>query len=109
MNEKLQQIGAQIPYLQMGSNFLIGLSVGYFIKKSFKLVLILTGLTIVVMFVLESKGIISINESSLDQTVSLGAHGFSTFISFLRERLSKLTIAGGGSAIAGFVLGLKWG
>jgi len=109
MEEKLQNLNLELPYLEMGSGFLIGLSVGYFLKKSFKLILILMGLVVVAMFVLESKGVISINEASLDQTVSAGAHTFKTFAGFLKERLGAFTFAGGGSAIAGFLTGLKWG
>ncbi len=98
-----------LPYLQMGSGFLIGLSVGYFIKKSFKLILILLGLIVVAMFVLESNGVITINESTLDQTVTAGANTFKAFVGFIKERLGQFTIAGGGSAVAGFLVGLKWG
>jgi uncharacterized membrane protein (Fun14 family) len=109
MEEKLQGLNLELPYLEMGSGFLIGLSVGYFLKKSFKLILLLMGLVVVAMFVLESKGVITINESSLDQTVSAGANTFKVIANFLKESLGALTFAGGGSAIAGFLTGLKWG
>jgi len=109
MEEKLLNLNLELPYLEMGSGFLVGLSVGYFLKKSFKLILLMMGLVIVVMFVLENRGIITINEVGLDQTVTAGADTFRVFVGFLKERLGRFTFAGGGSAIAGFLTGLKWG
>ena len=109
MKETLHGINLEFPYLEMGSGFLVGLSVGYFLKKSFKVILVLMGLVVVALFVLESKGVISINEGNLDSTVTAGASAFKTFAGFLQERLGRFTFAGGGSAIAGFLTGLKWG
>ena len=113
VNEVGQQMGQneglQLPYLEMGSGFMIGLSVGYVVKKSFKLMLLLMGLAVIGVFVLENQGIITLNETSLDQNVSLGVEAFKQFALFLKERLAALKIAGGASAIAGFVVGLKMG
>jgi len=109
MEEKLREIGAELPYLEMGSGFLIGLSIGYFLKKSFKVILIFMGLIMVSLFVLENNGVVTINEDSLDSTVSMGAEAFKSFAAFLKERLSRFSFASGGGATAGFVLGLKWG
>jgi uncharacterized membrane protein (Fun14 family) len=109
MEEKLHGMNLELPYLEMGSGFLVGLSVGYFLKKSFKVILVLMGLVVVALFVLESKGVIAINESNLDSTVTAGASAFKTFAVFLQERLGRFTFAGGGSAIVGFLTGLKWG
>ena len=113
MSETGQQLGQnegfQLPYLEMGSGFMMGLSVGYVAKKSFKLMLFLMGLTIIGMFVLESQGIITFNEASLDQDVSFSIEAFKQFALFLEERLAALKIAGGASAVAGFVVGLKMG
>ena len=109
MEEKLQGMNLELPYLEMGSGFLIGLSVGYFLKKSFKVLLLLMGLIIVALFVLENQGVVVINEAGLDKTVTAGANTFKVFANFLKERLGEFTFAGGGSAIAGFITGLKWG
>ena len=98
-----------IPYLEMGSGFMLGLSVGYVLKKSFKLLLFLVGLLVIAMFVLENQHIIVINEDSLDQNIALGTEAFKHFVLFLKERISSLKIAGGISAGAGFVVGLKMG
>jgi uncharacterized membrane protein (Fun14 family) len=101
--------GLGIPYLEMGAGFMMRLSVGYVVKKSFKLLLFLMGIALIVIFVLESKGIIVLNESALDQSITWGTEGFKYFVLWLRERLSSLKIAGGASAVAGFVVGLKIG
>jgi uncharacterized membrane protein (Fun14 family) len=101
--------GLGIPYLEMGSGFMMGLSVGYVVKKSFKLLLLLLGIGLITIFVLENQGILVLNESALDQSVSLGTEGFKHFALWLKERLSSLKIAGGASAVAGFVVGLKMG
>jgi len=104
-----QSEGWNIPYLEMGSGFMMGLSVGYVVKKSFKLLLLLMGLALIAMFVLENQGIITLNESSLDQQVALGTETFKHFLFFLKDRLAALKVAGGASAVAGFVVGLKMG
>ena len=109
MNEAGQSEGLHLPYLEMGSGFVMGLSVGYVVKKSFKLMLLLMGLAVIGVFVLENQGIIILNETSLDQNVSLGVEAFKHFALFLKERLAALKIAGGASAVAGFVVGLKMG
>jgi len=101
--------GLGIPYLEMGSGFMLGLSVGYVVKKSFKLLLLLTGLAVILIFILENKGIIILNELVLDQSIALGTKGFKHFIFWLQERLGALKIAGGAGAAAGFLVGLKMG
>jgi uncharacterized membrane protein (Fun14 family) len=109
VNEVGQADGFQFPYLEMGSGFMIGMSVGYVVKKSFKLLLFLLGISIIAIFVLERQGILVLNETALDQNVSLGMEAFQTFTAFLKERLASLKLAGGASAIAGFLVGLKMG
>ncbi len=109
--EELKQTaeGLGIPYLEMGSGFMMGLSVGYVVKKSFKLLLLLLGLAVIVIFVLENKGILVLNEAALDQSVALGTERFRQFALWLQERLGALKVAGGASAAAGFLVGLKMG
>lgn len=109
MEVKLKEVGTQLPYLEMGSGFLIGLSIGYFLKKSFKVMLVLMGLVMVSLFVLENQGVVTINEHSLDNTVSIGSHAFKSFTLFLKDRLSRFSLASDGGAVVGLVTGLKWG
>jgi uncharacterized membrane protein (Fun14 family) len=98
-----------LPWLEMGSGFLIGLSVGYVVKKSFKLLLFLGGLAVILLFTLEHQHLITLNEEGLNQTVSEGSTLFQNFALFLKERLSRLGVAGGTSSVAGFFAGLKMG
>jgi len=98
-----------IPYLEMGGGFLIGLSIGYVLKKSFKILLILLGISLITIFVLESQGVITLNEAGLQESVSNGMEMFKHFLGFLKDRLSNFKVAGGLSAVAGFAVGLKMG
>jgi len=109
MNEDLKAALSGLPYMEMGTGFLIGLAVGYLLKKTFKILLALLGVAVVVIFVLESQKVVTINEESLAQTVSAGADQFEHFALFLKERLSRLRFAGSASAVAGFLAGLKMG
>jgi len=98
-----------LPYLNMGSGFIIGLAVGYFLKKSFKLLLLLLGIAVVLMFGLEHFGVITINETGLEHSVEAGTSTFKQFGMFLRDRLAQFGVAGSASAVGGFAIGLKIG
>jgi len=109
LEEKLMEKIPELPWLEMGTGFLIGLAVGYFLKKSFKILLALLGVGIILIFVLESQKVVSINEEGLAQTVAAGSEQFKHFAAFLKERLSRLSFSSTGSAVAGFFAGLKMG
>ncbi len=109
MDEKIQNLYTGLPYLEMGSGFMMGLSVGYVVKKSFKLMLFLTGLILIALFILENQHIITLNESSLDESITTGTAAFQEFVVFLKDRLRTIKVAGGVSAAVGFVAGLKMG
>ncbi|MEA1880505.1 MAG: FUN14 domain-containing protein [Campylobacterota bacterium] len=109
MEQTTPQEETLIPYLDMGTGFLIGLAVGYTLKKSFKLLLFVLGIYIIAIFVLENKGMMSINEASLENTVSNLASKFKEFVVFLKDRLSSFQFSKGISSVAGFILGLKIG
>jgi len=98
-----------LPYIDMGSGFVIGMAVGYFLKKSFKILLFLTGTAIVVLFALDHYEIIELHKEQLVDTVDTGTGAFKQFALFLKEKLSEFGLAGTGSALAGFALGLKMG
>ena len=113
MDENLTQMIREhlpgLPWLEMGSGFLIGLSVGYVVKKSFKILLFFGGLAAALLFILEHQHLITLNEEGLTQTVNEGSTLFQHFALFLKERLSRLGVAGGTSSVAGFFAGLKMG
>jgi len=104
-----QNISAEtpLPYLEMGSSFLIGLAVGFFIKKSFKAVLFILGFSLIMMFFMESQGVFTINNDVLEQSISHGAEYFDYLVSAVKERITSFQ--SGVGALAGFVIGLKLG
>ena len=97
------------PFLEMGTSFVIGLAIGYFLKKSFKFLLLLLGLGLVVLFVLESQGYFQVNDGMIQNGVSSGVDSFQNLVGMLKERLSKMELSSGAGAIAGFFAGLKFG
>jgi uncharacterized membrane protein (Fun14 family) len=101
--------GSAFPYLDMGTSFVIGLAIGFFMKKFFKLLLLLLGFGLVILFVMESQGISTVNEQALDAGVSSGIDSFKGLAAMLKERLSNMTITTGAGAVAGFFVGLKLG
>jgi uncharacterized membrane protein (Fun14 family) len=118
-SEAIQQTGAtvantntnlsELPYLTMGASFLIGLAIGYVIKKSFKLMLFLLGISLILIFFLEYKHIVTVNEDQLLGMVDSMSAAFSQFVIFLKERISQIKVSGTLSAVAGFLIGIKMG
>ena len=96
-----------LPYLEMGSGFVIGLAVGFFIKKSFKMVLFILGFALITTFYMESQGIFTINDKVLEESVANGVKYFDYLISAVKERITGFQ--SGAGALAGFVIGLKLG
>ncbi len=96
-----------LPFLEMGSSFLIGLAVGFFIKKSFKMVLFILGFALIATFYMESQGIFTINEKVLEESIANGAKYFDYLVASVKERITSFQ--SGAGATAGFVVGLKFG
>jgi len=96
-----------LPYLEMGSGFVIGLAVGFFIKKSFKIVLFILGFALIATFYMESQGIFTINDKVLEESIANGVKYFDYLISAVKERITGFQ--SGAGALAGFVVGLKLG
>ncbi len=100
---------AELPYLEMGGGFLMGLGVGYFLKKSFKIALFAVGIVVALLFGLEQLHVVQIDANHLEETVQQGAGWFKEAALYLKERLAEFGAAGSGSAVAGFLVGLKMG
>jgi len=96
-----------LPYLEMGSSFVIGLAVGFFIKKSFKMVLFILGFALIASFYMESQGIFTINDKVLEESISNGMQYFDYLVAAVKERITSFQ--SGVGAVAGFVVGLKLG
>jgi len=96
-----------LAYLEMGTGFIIGLAVGFFIKKSFKAVLFILGFALVVTFYMESQGIFVINQEVLEQNIAAGSEYMDYLVAALQERITSFK--SGIGAGAGFLVGLKIG
>jgi len=96
-----------LPYLEMGSSFVIGLAVGFFIKKSFKMVLFVLGFALIASFYMESQGIFTINNQVLEESITNGMQYFDYLVAAVKERITSFQ--SGVGAVAGFVVGLKLG
>jgi len=96
-----------LPYLEMGSSFVIGLAVGFFIKKSFKMVLFILGFALIMSFYMESQGIFTINDKVLEESISNGMQYFDYLVAAVKERITSFQ--SGVGALAGFIVGLKLG
>jgi len=105
MNDENQTL---IPYLELGSAFALGLAVGYALKKSFKLLLVLFGAGLLFVFYLEHQGAVNVNEENLQNIATIGVNGFQATLEFLQNRLDQYKGTGSMSAIAGFLVGLKY-
>lgn len=98
-----------IPYLEMGGSFLLGLAIGFALKKSFKIGLIILGLGLIFVFVLENQGILTLNEDSLNAQLSHVIEQSKLVIAFIKDRMGEYKTTGILSAVAGFGVGLKIG
>ncbi|MFK5976494.1 MAG: FUN14 domain-containing protein [Sulfurovum sp.] len=105
MNDKEMMM----PYINMGGSFLLGLSIGFAIKKSLKIILFIFGFGAVFIFLLEHQGIVTLNEDILNSQIGYLAEQFKMMIAFLKDRLGEYKTAGTMSAVAGFLVGLKIG
>jgi len=106
MNNKNEIV---LPYLEMGGGFMLGLAVGYALKKSFKVLLFILGLGLIALFALESQDIVSINNQNLHTTTTVITDTFQSIVFHLKYRISQYSLMGNGSALLGFFTGIKIG
>jgi uncharacterized membrane protein (Fun14 family) len=92
----------------VGAPFVIGLAVGYFAKKMLQMALFVGGLIVVILFVAEHYGLISINANVLQDAASSAMHAAKDSSGFLVDRLSAVT-SQGVSGVSGFYVGFKLG
>ncbi|PID44210.1 MAG: hypothetical protein CSB47_11505 [Proteobacteria bacterium] len=88
--------------------FVIGLAVGFFIKKILKIGLFLAGAAIVALFVTEYYGMTQLSDVALQNSATQATEYARSFVDFLTQRLSQIT-SKGVSGVAGFFVGLKFG
>jgi uncharacterized membrane protein (Fun14 family) len=85
--------------LSVGGPFLAGLAVGYAVKKLIKLALFLLGISILLIYYLNSQGIVKLNPEPL-------ARELSTRLDLLVEKASQ-NIVQTSSFLLGFIAGFK--
>jgi uncharacterized membrane protein (Fun14 family) len=109
MNENSVNSNAPFPFLEMGTSFIIGLAVGFFLKKFFKFMLLILGLGLVVLFYLESKGTVHVDGQVIESGVSSGVDSFQHLVALSKEKLSQMSLSSKAGALAGFFAGIKFG
>lgn len=92
----------------VGAPFFIGLAVGYFAKKVFRIALFVSGAFLVLYFVLEYFGLFTLSNETLEGAANTVSQDAQSAGSFLMNRLTGFT-SKGVSAAAGFLVGLKVG
>ncbi len=111
MNENinLNTILNDVNFTQMSSGFLLGLSVGYFFKKGFKIMLFILGLITVAIFWFNAQDYITVNGESIINIFDIISLTLSKIYKFVYNNISSLEPIGGASILVGFATGLKIG
>ena len=103
--DKIPTEDAPFPFLEMGTSFVIGLAIGYVVKKSFKILLFMLGAGLIFLYLSGA----DINGADLENKVSDGVNMFQSFSGKLKTWLSELELSNKAGAIAGFFTGIKFG
>ena len=111
MNEQIESSSLlnSINFTQIGSGFLLGLSVGYFFKKGFKILLFLLGLATVTIFWLNAQNYITVSGDNIINIFDIISVALHNSYKFVYNNISSLEPLGGASIIVGFLTGLKIG
>jgi len=108
-NDNLKTILNDINFAQMSAGFLLGLSVGYFFKKGFKIVLFILGLATVVIFWLNAQNYITVNGENIINIFDILSITLKKSYNFVYNNITAVEPLGGASIVAGFFTGLKIG
>lgn len=92
----------------VGAPFLVGMAVGFFAKKVSKIAILVGGALLVMLFLAESWDLITVKDGAVLDVAAKAAGALKETGTLLTERL-KVMSTQGGSAIAGFFVGLKAG
>ena len=98
-----------VAYSSLMGSILLGFAVGFAFKKSFKFTLLVIGIVTILLFILNSKELITINYDNASLFFDEFGQKVSDFISYLKENLQLFKAANIAAALAGFSLGLKSG
>lgn len=92
---------------QLGVGGIIGLCIGFALKKIAKIAAAIIGLFSLGIIYMESQGMITVDWLGVETWGNTALAGLGQAEGALGAFLSNLPIAGG--AVVGFALGLKWG
>ena len=92
---------------QLGVGGIIGLSIGFALKKIAKIAAAVIGIFSLGLIYMESKGMITVDWLGVETWGNTALAGLGQAEGALGAFLANLPIAGG--AVVGFALGIKWG
>jgi len=103
------KIFKDITSTKFGASFIFGFVVGYLLKKSIKLMLLVIVIGVIALFWLDDNRLQEIKNidfaTSFDRSVEL----FKMFGNFIYEKIGGIDQSSGIGLIAGFLVGLKFG
>lgn len=96
---------------QVGLGVLLGLAVGYVVKKAFKAILIIAGVLVIVLITLQNFDLIQINWTTIEALYDSAVQHQGGFFGIARDWAEELKghIPVAGSFMVGFLVGLKIG
>ena len=94
--------------ISLGPGFIIGMAIGYFIKKSFKIFLFFLGAVAVLGLVLNSFEFIELSLDSFQPIAEAGKGGFVWLLGLAEDGIGKMA-SQGVTGLAGLALGIKIG
>jgi uncharacterized membrane protein (Fun14 family) len=90
---------------QLGSGFLLGFCVGFALKKGIKILALLIGFSLIILFALEYYGLKSTNDDQIIEMVQSSRGYLEYGLTTLKTRITNLELSGGIGAVAGFKFG----
>jgi uncharacterized membrane protein (Fun14 family) len=103
LSQTLQEVLKEYGF-DMGYGFLVGLTVGYALKKFFKLTLFVVGVFFLVIIGLQQAGIITVQWDAIGQWLTESQNNFQNFVQGLTKSLPFSA-----SFAVGFAVGFRMG
>lgn len=98
-----------LSFKEIGTGFLIGFCIGFAIKKGLKLLALVTGSLLVIIFILEFFGISAIDNDQLINSIENSRSFLESGYIIIKERIKDLELQGAIGAGVGAVSGFKFG
>jgi len=93
-------------FLKLGFSFMVGLAVGFALKLTFKVLLVLIGVILVALFALQYWDLVDVNWTGVEAHYDTGADWLSIQLSALLDFMGQ-NLSSGASFLAGLAVGLK--